>query len=65
MPREASTPARAAIVAAPRFAEATVSTYEGSEPPSFAPVVSLTEAQLQRQLAGRSPQRSRATVNRA
>ena len=58
-------PAGATIVTTARFAEATASAYEGSEPPAFAPVVSLTEVQVERQLAKRRPSEVRSTLNRA
>lgn len=55
----------AAIVATPRFADATASEFDDGEHSSFAPVVSLTEAQVERQRAERQRQGQRATLTRA
>ena len=64
-PHVAAASASAAIIELPLLADATASTYEGNEAPAFAPVLSLTEAQLERQLAGRKREQTRAALNRA
>ena len=64
-PSQASdVPAPATIVVMPPVADATASEYNESEQASFAPVVSLTEAQVERQRE-RQRQWRRATLNRA
>lgn len=55
----------AAVVALPAFADATASEFDEVEQPAFAPVVSLTEAQVERQRAGQRVKERRATLNRA
>jgi hypothetical protein len=57
-------PAPATLVAMPPVADATASEFDESEHASFAPVVSLTEAQVERQRE-RQRQERRATLNRA
>lgn len=59
---EAPTPA--IVLAMPPAADATASEYDDSVQPSFAAVVSLTEAQVERQRA-RQPQKRHPTLNRA
>lgn len=57
-------PALGSLVVMPPVADATASEFDASEQASFAPVVSLTEAQVERQ-RGRQGQQRRATLNRA
>jgi hypothetical protein len=68
-PREASAvsdaPVSATIVAIPRFADATASEFDDVEHRSFAPVMSLTEAQAERQRAKRRREKDRAALTRA
>jgi hypothetical protein len=56
-------PASAAIVAMPRVA--TASKLDAGEHPSFVPVTSLTEAQVERQRAERRRQERRSALTRA
>lgn len=58
-------PACATVIAMPPPADATASEYEGTEPPAFAPVLSLTEAQVQRQRGERQRQHRRTALTRA
>lgn len=55
----------ATIVAMPPAADATASEFDETEGPAFAPVVSLTEAQVERQRAERLRKERRATLTRA
>lgn len=64
-PQEGYTAALATVVAMPPLADATASEYDASEAPAFAPVLSLTEAQVQRQRAERQRQEHRAALTRA
>lgn len=54
-----------AIVAMPHIADATASEHDGQDLPSFAPVVSLTEAQVERGRAARQRQKRREVLGRA
>jgi hypothetical protein len=62
-------PARAApssvIVAMPQVADATASEFDGPDHRPFAPVVSLTEAQVERGRAARQRQKRFEAMNRA
>ena len=60
--RYAPTPA---IVATPRVADATASEFDGDRRPAFAPVISLTEAQVERRRQERSQERRHETLTRA
>ncbi len=53
------------FVAMPPMADATASEFDEIRKPAFAPVVSLTEAQVERELAERRRQAQRATRTRA
>ena len=64
MSQASDAPVPAALVMMPPVADATASEYDESEQASFAPVVSLTEAQVERQRE-RQRQERRATLNRA
>ena len=65
MPQASRAPAQLpALVAMPPVADATASEYDEPEQTSFAPVVSLTEAQVERQ-RGRPRETRRVTPNRA
>ena len=64
MPQAGRAPAQPALVAMPPVADATASEYDEPEQTSFAPVVSLTEAQVERQ-RGRPRETRRVTPNRA
>ena len=57
-------PASASIVAMPPLADATASEFDETRQAAFAPVVSLTEAQVERQ-RGRHSKDRRASLNRA
>jgi hypothetical protein len=63
-PEASRAPALPTLVAMPPVADATASEYDEREQTSFAPVVSLTEAQVERQ-RGRQRETRRATPNRA
>ena len=69
MPRAAAPASYAAlpvtIVPLPAIADATASEFDEVARPAFAPVVSLTEAQVERQRAGKRAQERRATQTRA
>ncbi len=54
-----------ALVAMPQVADATASEFDGQELPAFAPVISLTEAQVERGRAARQRQKRRETLSRA
>jgi hypothetical protein len=54
-----------AIVAMPRVPDATASEFDGQERPAFAPVVSLTEAQVERGRAARQRQKRREALSQA
>lgn len=58
-------PASATVIAMPPPTDATASEYDSTEPPAFAPVLSLTEAQVQRQRTERQSQQRRTVVTRA
>ncbi|TMH29261.1 MAG: hypothetical protein E6H66_20230 [Betaproteobacteria bacterium] len=62
--RPASAPAsdRDVVVALPAAADATASEFDDVRRPVFAPVISLTEAQVQRQRAARTRERRSATL---
>jgi hypothetical protein len=55
----------ASIVAMPPTADATASEFDEIAQPAFAPVMSLTEAQVERQLAERRRQERSIALNRA
>ncbi|HEV3241435.1 MAG TPA: hypothetical protein VG429_13645 [Casimicrobiaceae bacterium] len=57
--------APAALVAMPPMADATASEFDEIEHPAFAPVMSLTEAHVERELAERRRQEQRAARTRA
>jgi hypothetical protein len=57
--------APASIVAAPLVADATASEYDDDQRPAFAPVVSLTEAQVERRRTDRRRQHPHAALTRA
>jgi hypothetical protein len=57
--------APATIVAMPPATDATASEFDEIGRPAFAPVLSLTEAQVERQLAERRLQERNATLSRA
>jgi len=63
-PLQREAPAPAAI-AMPRVADATASEFDGQALPAFAPVVSLTEAQVERARAARQRQKRREALSRA
>jgi hypothetical protein len=68
-PRRTALPARAApasvVVAMPQVADATASEFDGQDHRPFAPVVSLTEAQVERSRAARQRQKRLEAMNRA
>jgi hypothetical protein len=49
----------------PQVADATASEFDGQELPAFAPVISLTEAQVERGRAARQRQKRRGALSRA
>ena len=53
------------LVASPRIIDATASEFDDGKRPSFVPVTSLTEAQVQRRRAGRRPQEHRVAQTSA
>jgi hypothetical protein len=53
------------VVAMPQVADATASEFDGRQLPAFAPVVSLTEAQVERGRAARQRQKRREALSRA
>jgi len=61
----ASDSARGVVVALPATADATASEFDDIKRPEFAPVISLIEAQVQRQRANRLRDEQRANLNRA
>ena len=54
-----------AVVAIPKVTDATASEFDGQERLTFAPVVSLTEAQVERGRAARQRQKRREALSRA
>jgi len=62
LPREAPAPA---AVTMPHVADATASEFDGHAFPTFAPVVSLTEAQVERGRSARQQQKRREAQSRA
>ena len=54
-----------AIIAMPRVADATASEFDDDRRPAFAPVVSLTEAQVERRRTQRQRQRRDSALTRA
>ena len=54
-----------AVILMPRVADATASEFDGQERLTFAPVVSLTEAQVERGRAARQRQKRREALSRA
>jgi len=61
----ASDAARGVVVALPVTADATASEFDDIKRPEFAPVISLIEAQVQRQRAGRVHSEQRTNASRA
>jgi len=62
LPREAPPPAAVAML---HVADATASEFDGHTFPTFAPVVSLTEAQVERGRSARERQKRREALDRA
>jgi len=61
----ASVAGQGVVVALPATADATASEFDDIRRPEFAPVISLIEAQVQRQRANRARDEQRANLNRA